>query len=280
MPIQNCDFYKTVNILADFADWDTTARLNHSLRAWCDYKDSEFYQYEILLGKTMNILAGVSSSLSYMRISILQVEREKLSKRFEQEGFKEYDLYRYHYIVFSHSIALLQDLLFKLTSLVFGLNVPERMIGWKDLEKELKKNNLAVQKLIFEEFYKTFSNHINKRNTFSHEGLLTYNTLENFYMTIVWSHASGLSKLEENKYPQYTKGNVKNTELLQTTKEHFLDELNELSIEAEQFARKLCDSCIEKLLSQIDVNFLKNHCEHIKPIGCSTINDYLFSIGL
>lgn len=81
----------------------------------------------------MNILAGVSSSLSYMRISILQVEREKLSKRFEQEGFKEYDLYRYHYIVFSHSIELLQDLLFKLTSLVFGLNVPERMIGWKDL---------------------------------------------------------------------------------------------------------------------------------------------------
>ena len=133
MPIQNCDFYKTVNIFADFADWDTTARLNHSLRAWCDYKDSEFYQYEILLGKTMNILAGVSSSLSYMRISILQVEREKLSKRFEQGGFKEYDLYRYHYIVFSHSIALLQDLLFKLTSLVFGLNVPERMIGWKDL---------------------------------------------------------------------------------------------------------------------------------------------------
>ena len=99
-------------------------------------------------------------------------------------------------------------------------------------------------------------------------------------MAIVWSHASGLSKLEENKYPQYTKGNVKNTELLQTTKEHFLDELKELSIEAEQFARKLCDSCIEKLLSQIDVNFLKNQCEHIKPIGCSTINDYLFSIGL
>ena len=33
MPIQNCDFYKTVNIFADFADWDTTARFNHSLRA-------------------------------------------------------------------------------------------------------------------------------------------------------------------------------------------------------------------------------------------------------
>ena len=27
------------------------------------------------------------------------------------------------------------------------------MIGWKDLEKELKKHNLASQKLIFEEFY-------------------------------------------------------------------------------------------------------------------------------
>lgn len=280
MAIQNSDFYKTVNILADFANWDTTARLNHSLRAWCDYEDSNFSQYETLLGKTMNIMAGVSSSLSYMRLSILQVERENLSEKVEQEGFKEYDLYRYHYIVFSHSIALLQDLLFKLTSLVFGLNVPQRMIGWDKLDRELKKNNLTTQKTIFENFYNKFSSHIDKRNTFSHEGLLTYRTLDSYYMTIVWSQVSNLSTMEDNKYPQYTKGNEKNTELLQITKEKFLDELNMLAIDAEQFARNLCDSCVDKLLSQIDVNFLKNHSEQIKPIGCSTINDYLVSIGL
>lgn len=279
MTIQKCDFFNTANILADFANWDTTTRLNHSLRAWCD-NDSDFYQYEKLLGKAMTIMEGVTSALSYMHLSILQVEREILSEKFEQEGFAEYDLYRYHYIVFSHSIALLQDLLFKLTSLIFGLNVPPIMIGWKKLKRELTKHNLVTQKSIFEDFYKKFSNHIDKRNTFSHEGLLTYNTLDSFYMTIVWSHVSSLPNMEENKYPQYTKGNVKNSELLQITKEKFLDELNELAIDAEQFAINLCNSCTDKLLSQIDINFLKNHRDHIKTIGCTFINDYLKSIGL
>ena len=74
MAIEESVFYKTVKILADFADWDTTARLNHSLRAWCDYDDSKFHPYETLLGKTMNIMAGVSSSLAYMRLSILQIK--------------------------------------------------------------------------------------------------------------------------------------------------------------------------------------------------------------
>lgn len=101
-------FYKTLNILTDFADRDTTARLNHSLRVWCGYDDSGFYPYETLLGKTMNIMARVSSSLSYMRLSIHQIKREDLSEDIEKEGFRDYDLYRYHYIVFSHSIALLQ----------------------------------------------------------------------------------------------------------------------------------------------------------------------------
>ena len=170
----------------------------------CDYYDyGGDTQYEKLLGKAMTIMEGVTSALSYMHLSILQVEREILSEKFEQEGFAEYDLYRYHYIVFSHSIALLQDLLFKLTSLIFGLNVPPIMIGWKKLKRELTKHNLVTQKSIFEDFYKKFSNHIDKRNTFSHEGLLTYNTLDSFYMTIVWSHVSSLPNMEENKYPQY-----------------------------------------------------------------------------
>lgn len=42
MTIQNSEFYKAVEILADFANFDTTARLNHSLCAWCDYEDSGF----------------------------------------------------------------------------------------------------------------------------------------------------------------------------------------------------------------------------------------------
>lgn len=56
MNIRDCDFYKTVNTLADFANLDTTVRLNHSLTAWCDYDDSGFLLHETLLGKTMNIM--------------------------------------------------------------------------------------------------------------------------------------------------------------------------------------------------------------------------------
>ena len=51
-------------------------------------------------------MAGVSSSLSYMRLSIHQIKREDLSEDIEKEGFRDYDLYRYHYIVFSHILYL------------------------------------------------------------------------------------------------------------------------------------------------------------------------------
>ena len=183
MTIQNYDLFKAVNIVADFAGWDTTARLNHSLRAYCNYDNSGFLPYETMLGKTMNIMSGITSSLSYMHLSIYQISHQDLNEELEKEGFTEYDLYRYHYIVFSHSIALLQDLMFKLTSVIYSLKVPARMIGWDKLEKELKKNNLLDIKQIFEDFYEDFSKHIDKRNGFSHEGLLTYNALDNYYMT-------------------------------------------------------------------------------------------------
>lgn len=45
MTIQDSAFYKTVNILADFVNWDTTARLNHSLFAWSDYEDSGQWRF-------------------------------------------------------------------------------------------------------------------------------------------------------------------------------------------------------------------------------------------
>lgn len=280
MAIQDSVFYKTVNILADFADWDTTARLNHSLRAWCDYDDSEFFQYETLLGKTMNIMAGVSSSLSYMRLSILQIEREELSESIERDGFRDYDLYRYHYIVFSHSIALLQDLLFKLTSVVFDLKVRKIMIGWDDLKRELIKYNLIEIKQLFEDFYEKFSIHIKKRNTFSHEGLLSYYTLDNFYMTYVWSWVQNTSHKSENEHPEYTRGSERNVELLKETKQKFIDELQNLLSDAEQFSTSLCDSCLDKLLCQIDNNFLKKHSDNLKRCNHEPLNQYLQEIGL
>ena len=246
MTIQEFDLFKAVNIVADFADWDTTARLNHSLRAYCNYDDSEFFPYETLLGKTMNIMSGIISSLSYMHLSIYQISHQDLNEELEMEGYTEYDLYRYHYIVFSHSVALLQDLMFKLTAEIFCLKVPARMIGWDKLEKELKKNNLLDIIQIFEDFYEVFSKHIDKRNGFSHEGLLTYYALDNYYMTYVWTNSHTIDDKKGNLYPQYTKGSNDNVELLKKTKENFINELKLLATEAESYVISLCDLCFPK----------------------------------
>ena len=260
MTIQEFDLFKAVNIVADFADWDTTARLNHSLRAYCNYDDSEFLPYETLLGKTMNIMSGIISSLSYMHLSIYQISHQDLNEELEIEGYTEYDLYRYHYIVFSHSVALLQDLMFKLTAEIFCLNVPQRMIGWKKLEKELKKYNLINIKQILEDFYKCFSKHIDKRNGFSHEGLLTYNALDNYYMTYIWTNSHTIDEKKENLYPQYTKGSNDNVELLKKTKENFINEL--------------------KLLDQVDIDFFIEHGDNLKKLNNMPLNKHLEKLGL
>lgn len=275
MDIKDCNFYKTLNVLADFADLDTTVRLNHSLTAWCDHADSGFLPHETLLGKTMNIMMGITSSLSYMRLSIVQVSHSYLLEEFITNEFQEYDIYRYHYIVFSHSIALLQDLLFKLTSTIWNLNVKRRMIGWKEIENELKKNNLTNILQILETFYNKFSNHIEKRNKFSHEGFLAYNSLDNFYLTHIYTN---LSILNEDK--QFIRGTQKNIELLQETKEKFIEELNQFLSDAEQCVINLCVLCLDKLLSQIDYEFMKEHCMHLRECNNKCLSDYLVRIGL
>ena len=275
MDIKDCIFYKTLNILAVFADWDTTVRLNHSLTAWCNHADSGFLHHETLLGKTKNIMMGVISSLSYMRLSITQVSHSHLLDEFITNEFQDYDIYRYHYIVFSHSIALLQDLLFKLTSTIWNLNVKRRMIGWKEIENELKKNNLTNILQILETFYNKFSNHIEKRNKFSHEGLLAYNSLDNFYLTHIYT---SLSILNEDK--QYIRETQKNIELLKETKEKFIEELNQLLSDAEQCVIHLCVLCLDQLLSQIDYEFMKDHCTHLKECNNKCLSEYLVRIGL
>ena len=275
MDIKDCNFYKTLNILADFADWDTTARLNHSLVAWCNHADSVFLPYETLLGKTKKIMMGVTSSLSCMRLSIVQVSHFHLLEEEIAKEFQEYDIYRYHYIVFSHSISLLQDLLLKLTSIIWSLNIKQRIIGWKELKSELEKNNLTNILQILETFYNKFSNHIEKRNKFSHEGLLAYNSLDNFYLTHIYT---SLSILNEDK--QYIRETQKNIELLKETKEKFIEELNQFVSDAEQCVLELCDLCLEKLMSRIEHSFFEKHYQHIKDCDNGYLNNYLKDIGL
>jgi hypothetical protein len=233
-----------------------------------------------MLGKTMNIMSGITSSLSYMYLSIHQIIHQDVTEQLGKDGYTEYDLYCYHYIVFSHSIALLQDLMFKLTSVICNLNVPPRMIGWDKLEKELKKNNLSNIKQILEDFYKCFSKHIDKRNGFSHEGLLTYDSLDNYYMTLVWTKSHIIDDWKENLYPQYTNGSNDNVELLKTTKNSFIRELKQLATKAESYVISLCDLCFPKLLDQVKLDFFIKHGDNLKQLNNKSLNRHLEKLGL
>ena len=154
------------------------------------------------------------------------------------------------------------------------------MIGWDKLERELKKNNLLNIKQIFEDFYECFSKHIDKRNRFSHEGFLTYNTLDNYYMTLVWTNSHTIDDKEENLYPQYTKGSNDNVELLNKTKEYFFNELKQLETEAESYVISLCDLCFPKLLDQVDIDYFIEHGDNLKKLNNMPLNRHIEKLGV
>jgi predicted transcriptional regulator len=86
--------------------------------------------------------------------------------------------------------------------------------------------------------------------------------------------------INESKNQQYIRGTQENIELLQETKEKFIKELNQLLLDAEQCVMNLCDLCLDKLLSQIDYEFMKEHCMHLKECNNNCLSDYLVRIGL
>lgn len=280
MSIEESNFYKIVRTIAFFANWDTTLRLKHSLTAWCYRKSSGFEPHEILLGRTQKAMDGISSSLHYMRFSIAQISSPISLDRLNVEGFREYDLYRYHYIVFSHSIALLQDLLFRLAVTVFNLKIEKRLIGWTELSKELDLNNLTTIKDVFEKFYELFSKHIKKRNKFSHEGYLSYPTLDSFHLTEIWTQLYYSSNMDSCGHPEYIEGTLRNHQLLQESKNKFIEELSQLLSSAEQCVLSFYEHSIEKLLSQINPQFYEKHSKPIRECNIEYLNDYLTRIGL
>ena len=96
-------------------------------------------------------------------------------------------------------------------------------------------------------------------------------------MTNLWT---SLSMINKNNNPQYIRATQKNLELLQETKEKFIEELNQLLSDAEECVMNLYDLCLDKLLSQIDYDFLKRHCIHLKECNQKCLSDYLVQIGL
>lgn len=278
MSVEESDFYKVTSVLALAADWDTTGRLMHGLCFWCDRKDNGFLPHETLLGKTKNVIMGISASFHYMRLSVVQISHPSPLEELRNENFSEYDLYRYHYVVFNHSVALLQDLFFKLVTIVLGINIEKRNIGWKELSKKLV-NNTEV-KSVLENFYETFSKHIEKRHKFSHEGTLFYSTLDRLYLLDIRSRMFGHSSAEDYKHPEFIQVTSANLKLRKDVQDDFVKELTDLTLKAEESAIRLGESCFEELLSRIDYSFYEKHCELLRNINCERLNNYLTGIGL
>ena len=174
--ITKTPFYEIATNLDFFARWDTIVRTDKLPKG----NKITLLPHEELLSNVQNILNGIVSSFSYMRLSVLQVQRRYNSKCFMASGYKEYDVYRYHYFVFCHGVSTIHDLLFKLVVEVCGFQMSDRMIQWKELRKQLEAIGESRIISLLENFYAIIKDHEKKRNDVSHEGLLSLRLLDNY----------------------------------------------------------------------------------------------------
>ena len=116
------------------------------------------------------------------------------------------------------------------------------------------------------EFYKTIKRHEKKRHTASHEGRLTHNLLDRYHMTYVWSRAHLGNDINENVYPEYTKGTNENKYLLGNTKSEFIGELEVLIDAAISHTNSLFDLLLPKLIGRMPQDFLKKHRQEFKEL--------------
>jgi hypothetical protein len=263
-------FYDIVENLDFFARWDNIVRTDNMPKG----SKSSLLPHENLLNNVKSILYGIVSSFSYMRLSVLQVQRRYNSKYFMANGYKEYDVYRYHYFVFCHGVATIHDLLFKLVVEIYGFQMSERMIQWKKLRKQL--NAIGENGIIslLEKFYLIIKDHERKRNDVSHEGLLSLCLLDNYYSTYVWTNAHQNSRFG-NSRPEFTLGMKENKYLLGKTKKTFIAELRTLTDKVANETIALFDLLLPQLITKMDSDFINSHRHHFEEKNIKSIKDYV-----
>lgn len=264
-------FYEIVCIIDELGNLDF---INRAERL---HKRPEMLSHEKYFLKVKTLLLGITSALSYMQLSVLYIQKRYDKQYFLNHGYIDYSVYRYHYSVFSHGIATLHDLYFKLVVEICKLNIgSKRMIQWRILKKMLlMKNEKDIVNLI-EDFYTTIKIHEQKRNTVSHEGFLTSPLLENYYTTHIWTNAYNKNN-EENAYPQFTEGTKENKYLIGKTKKKLVDELNKLIDSSINYTLSLFDLLLPALVNQIEVEYIKSHLEILHGINNENVNKYILS---
>lgn len=263
-------------VMCDFAGLDTTIRLNHSITAWCDDKKSGFLPHETCLGKVVNALRGLSSAFSYMQLSVLEAQNDSCHDVYSQHGYTEYDIYRYHYFVFCHSVSTIHDLFIRLISILCDINLDNGK-EWKTISKGLtSKGHLDIISRM-NTFYDIIKGHEKMRQKASHEGFIWHRKLDSYHLTNIWSYIKKQYPRIKNEKLEYSKGTIQNEELLSHAKEEFVNELNEVIIKLIEQTLLLFDSLLPLLINKLDDNFVSSHYSALEELHKYNIDKYVLS---
>ena len=264
-------FYEIVSILRDFANVDYTTR------TVANKKKVPLLPHEQCLFDVRDYLWGISSSYSNMYLSIVHIRRRHNAQYFMTEGFTDYDVCRYHYYVYCHGITTIHDLFFKLIVELCDIRMSNRMVKWEDLREQLAiKGEDAIINIV-EKFYKVIKLHEKKRNTASHEGLLTYNTLDHFYASHFLTNLHKRYSIEKS-CPEYTEGTNENKRLLRKTKQKFINELESIFEPAIQLTLSLFDLLLPKLIDKVGASFINAYKQPIRDLHNENLNKYVLDV--
>lgn len=269
-------FYEVAMVMCNFAGLDTNNRLNHSITAWCDDKKSGFLPHETCLGKVVNVLRGLSSAFYYMQLSVLETQNDSCNDVYSQHGYTEYDIYRYHYYVFCHSVSTIHDLFIKLISVLCDINLDNGK-EWETLSKCLtSKGHIDIISQM-NTFYDIIKGHEKMRQKASHEGLIWHRKLDNYHLTNIWSNIQ--KRFPNNKIErlEYSKGTSQNKELLSQSKEEFVNELNETIIKLIEQTLLLFNSFLPLLINKLDKKFISSHYSALVELHMSNIDKYVLA---
>ena len=265
-------FFEIVLILDDFARLDDIIRLSK-----IKGERPPLLPHEMCLRNVRTIIMGITSSLSYMQLAILQIKRRYNAKYYSENGYTAYDFYRYHYSSFCHSIATIHDLYFKLVAELCNINIgSKRMIQWDELQKALKANNEKHIIELLEHYYSVIQEHEQKRNMVSHEGLLFSKMLDSYHLTNIWSRHH-TKPLIANERPEYIEGTKENKYLLSKSKKAFVGELNTLLTTTIDSTQKLFELLLPKLIRKMSPEFIESHKKEFIELNKESLNRYVLS---
>ena len=269
-------FYEVTCVLDDFAKLDDYTRLEQISP---NEKTPERLPHHQCLYKVRHILYGIISSISFMQLSILHIQRRNNKQYFSQYDYRELSVFKYHYYVFIHAVSTLRELHFKLVIELCDIKNCAKKSKWKNIQSHLNKHGEVDIIRLLECLFASNKHLEDKRNIASHEGLLAISELEHFHLTDVYANFKNFLKNRPLSSPaKYTEGTKENTNLLQKTKKLFISDLNAFIDKSTDDTLRMFELLLPKLLNKMDKTFIRNHWQDFSNLNMKSVNDYILQI--